>query len=95
MQCYWNEFDTTQPNNISIDASWTPISVVTSVDRAVCGILVENTNGGGVIRVIGKPARYTRTDGLSGTILLVRGPGEKFLLLDPLSVRYIRHSGPQ
>lgn len=65
------------------------------MDPNVCGLLVENTNSGGVVRVIGNPPRYTRTDGLSGDVLLILGPGEKFLLLDPLSVRYIRHHTPQ
>ena len=61
-----------------------------AVDSTVVALLVENAGGGGVVRVLGKPAKYTKSDGLSGAVILVLKPGEKFLLLGSLSIRYIR-----
>ena len=82
-------------NGIVLDSKWTSTSGVATVDSTVCALLTKYTSGGGVVRVIGKPARYTKTGELPGTVLLVLGPGEEFLLLGPLSVRYIRHRSAQ
>ncbi|KAJ5231000.1 hypothetical protein N7489_011708 [Penicillium chrysogenum] len=80
----------TMPDNgIALD-SWTTTSEVMAVDSTVMALLVKNTGGGGVVRVLGKPAKYTKSDGLPGVVLLVLKPGEKFLLLGSLSIRYIR-----
>lgn len=53
-------------------------------------LLAKSTGSGGVVRVLGKPARYTKTDGLPGEVLIILNPSEKFLILGSLSVRYIR-----
>lgn len=66
-----------------------------TVDSSVLALLVKNTGGGGVVRVLSKPAKYTKSDGLLGEVLLVLKPGEKFLLLGSLSVRYIRRRTAQ
>lgn len=76
-------------NGIALDA-WTTTSEVMAVDSTVMALLVKNAGGGGVVRVLGKPAKYTKSDGLPGVVLLVLKPGEKFLLLGSLSIRYIR-----
>lgn len=70
-------------------------SGVMTVDSSVLALLVKNTGGGGVVRVLSKPAKYTKSDGLLGEVLLVLKPGEKFLLLGSLSVRYIRRRTAQ
>lgn len=53
-------------------------------------LVVKNTGGGGVVRVLGKLAKYTKTNRLLREVLLALKPGEKFLLLGSLLVRYIR-----
>lgn len=76
-------------NGIALDP-WTTTTEVMAVDSTVMALLVKNTGGGGVVRVLSKPAKYTKSDGLPGVVLLVLKPGEKFLLLGSLSIRYIR-----
>ena len=76
-------------NGIALDG-WTTTSEVMAVDSTVMALLVKNTGGGGVVRVLSKPEKYTKSDGLPGVVLLVLKPGEKFLLLGSLSIRYIR-----
>ncbi|KAJ5179429.1 hypothetical protein N7492_002639 [Penicillium capsulatum] len=71
------------PNEgVVLDSPWTSASGVMTVDPSVLALVVKNTGGGGVVRVLGKPAKYTKTDGLLGEVLLALKPGEKFLLLD-------------
>jgi len=78
-------------NDIAIDPNWTDISGVTMMGADICGLLTKKTGGGGVVRVISKPSRYTKPDGLPGTSLLSIGPGEEFLGVGSSSVRYIRY----
>lgn len=58
-------------------------------------LLVTSNGGGGVVRILSKPARYTKTAGLVGEVLLTLKPSEKFLILGSLSVRYIRSRSTQ
>lgn len=82
-------------DDIALDSSWTDISGVTMMDADVCGLLTKKTGGGGVVRVISRPSRYTKPDELSGTSLLLIGPGEEFLGVGSTSVRFIRHRSAQ
>jgi hypothetical protein len=75
---------------IIMDSQWTTTTEVMTVDTTVVALLVKDTGGGGVVRILSKPAKYTKSDGLPGAILLVLKPGEKFLLLGSLSIRYVR-----
>lgn len=75
---------------IIMDLQWTTTTEVMTVDTTVVALLVKDTGGSGVVRILSKPAKYTKSDGLPGVILLVLKPGEKFLLLGSLSIRYVR-----
>ncbi|KAF4213892.1 hypothetical protein CNMCM5878_009882 [Aspergillus fumigatiaffinis] len=80
---------------IALDSERTCTSGVVTVDSTVVALLVTSTGGEGVVRVRSKPARYTKTKGLSGEALLILKPGEQFLILGSLSVRYIRSQTTQ
>lgn len=85
------------PNEISL-GSWTPSSeIVPLTDATVGALLVRSTDGKGVVRIVGKPHRYTKTDRMSEkeSRLLILGPGEKFLLLGSLLYRVIRYPRTQ
>ncbi|QSS58167.1 hypothetical protein I7I51_07590 [Histoplasma capsulatum] len=63
-------------NGITLDPEMTSTSGVVTVGSTVLALLVTSNGGGGVVRVLSKPARYTKTDGLPGEVLLTLKPVE-------------------